>query len=235
MLTYIFRGERSMSVESIGQVANRLGLPQREEEYLRLLTERELARSNQTILRIEERLATFRRRAKPLEIPLHLFAPEARWYAMAIIEFLALVPFGPESESKFSSALGIPAKQVRETIERLRTFGLLRADESGLLRRVNGEISITFTDRKDDADRMHSQILDRAKIAADSTLVGERIYASAFYALRKERIGSFRKKFYALLDEFHDESLREDSPDSVYGLAVAAFKIFDLKEEVSEK
>ncbi len=233
MLTYILRGERSMSIESVGQVSDRLGLPEREEEYLRLITERDIARSKKTILRIEKRLSTFRRRTKPLEIPLHLFAPEARWYAMAIVELSALLPFGPESEDRFSRALGITKKQVRETIERLRSFGLLRFDEDGLLRRVHGEISITFTDRKDDADRMHAQILDRAKLAVDSTLVGERIYASAFYALRKERVADFRKKFYALLDEFHDESLREDAPDSVYGLAVAGFKLFDLAEENS--
>lgn len=231
MLTFVLKNTRRTSVETATRVAERLGLSESESTYLRLLAEREIAKKSDQVRSIDRKLAKFRLRGNPSAVPLERFEEPLRFAAMEILEIAAVLPIGPRTRARILKTLGIDRPGLERILDVFTESGALTRNSKGEYVRVPGEVAFTVSGDKTIADSIHSRFLDSAGRTLTKLPPEKRVYASGVFSIRKERLESFRKKAYALFDDFHDESLAEESPDAVYGLSIAAFSLFERSHD----
>ncbi len=223
MLSYLQKGARHLSKPTARQLAGRLGLPAQEEEYFLLLAEYDATQDPSEKRRLLTRLRTFRPRNRPLTLKTPTSARPPHASAFSILEACALGPVGEAEIHEIARQLKMSADDVEKALAMHLANGLVEKDAQGKYCRVQGEVKIEPFAKKTKIDDFHRETIDLARSALKTAALEERVFASVFLPIRKDRLGEFRAKIYGLLDEFHDATNDETAPDSVYGLTVGLF------------
>ncbi|NJL23805.1 MAG: TIGR02147 family protein [Calothrix sp. SM1_5_4] len=217
-LSEVLSGRRQLSLKSVPNVAQAIGLSAVESRHLLHLAQLAKAAKNKDLRELERR-ARVRDEAMLDE---QIFALVSEWYHFAILNLLECDGFEWKA-SWISRRLGISLIQARMAMDLLLRLGLVRREKD----RYIGKNEVVLSPREIPSAAVrnhHRQILEKAIQALEGQALTERDITGSGFALDPACLPAIKKE----LSEFQDRLVAKYSAGSkteVYFLEVALFKL----------
>ncbi len=213
-LSSILSGKKGLSRDSARQVAQRLGLSERESALFIAQVESTHSRS-----KTGKRLATERLREQVAKMPsrnltLDAFSVISDWHHLAILELLKWNE-GEHSPKWIAKNLGLSVLQVTHALERLLRLEMIRIDEKSA--KTKRYLVVPETLLAPDGTpsevikKFHEQILRKAIDALYLQPVGERDFCAQISSIRSKDLPAIREETRAFFDRI--ESKFANAPD----------------------
>lgn len=224
-LSQILSKKKGLSEKGAIELAEKLGLTEREKEFFILSANAQHARSlkakNEASSSLDEKL---RPEVNKKSFDLHEFELAHNWYHMAILELVELKDCQHTVEW-FAKKLKLKKLIVKNAIERLEKIGWLIL-EDGAYRASFQESETTNDIPSASIKKFHSEMLEKAEQSLTLDNVQDREFSNMTLAFSqnqmkeaKEAIRLFQKEF---ADKFYPKS---EDKDSVYQLSVQLFRL----------
>ena len=221
VLSKILRGRRSVTPQTLRQIAGRLNLsPDQMNRFQGMLVERRGRRQ--------------RPAASPpnyAQLTVDSFQVIADWYHFAILELIAIKGFEPKAKW-IARKLGISVSEANAAVERLQRLGMLAVGPDGKWLDRSGQVTNIHGDFTNAAHRMlQKQILEMAIRAIENVPLERRDNTGMTMAIdpsllpeARQRIKKFRRGLCAFLQKNKNKT-------AVYQLGIALYPLSRPFEE----
>lgn len=228
-LQLVMGGKRNLTEDSTHKAARALGLTEAEVSFFCALV-----RFNQAKTFAEKDAAYEALRALRRDLPLqHLEHQQLdyfeNWYGVAIRELSELHDFR-EDPAWIAAQLQnkVSIAQVKKTLERLKTLGLLTQDESGKLKSHQQPLSTGNQVVSLLIYKFHEAMLDKAKEALRETDPEHRDFSALTLALSREQFLEIQKKIQAFRKELLAYCQKTDTAQVVYQVNIQFFNLSEV-------
>lgn len=229
LLSQIFHGRRHPSQGTALDMAHRLGLRPREQEYFELLIQKEKAQDPELRESIARKTKPYRGRVQYQDLSVDYFRTVSDWYHFAILALTEISGFvlTPETAAK---RLGISRVEAELAIERLLRLEMLAPAERGELQKTESNPRVHAPVPNKSVRRFHKQCLEKAIESLESQTPQEKVVGTETIAIDSSQIEKFRE----LIENFFDSALalaqESSAKDQVYHLGVQFFKFTQGKK-----
>jgi uncharacterized protein (TIGR02147 family) len=228
-LSEYLNSKLDFSEERVLQVSKRLGLKQIHIEHWL-----DLIRMESSPSKADQELAAVKVRARVNQtqgtIALDLFQIISDWYHFALLELIDLDECyqNPRTAAK---ALGISAKTVQESWERLIHVGLAEKKSDGKYR-ASTLATFVGDDIPSAALRnYHAGLLSKALIAQEEQPIEKKEFTSIVFSLNQQDLKKIKDELYSFMVELTNKYSQAKNKDSVYCLGA---QLFDLLSETQK-
>jgi uncharacterized protein (TIGR02147 family) len=233
-LSQILSKKKGLSVAGAFELAEKLGLNERERDYFILSVKAQHARSSKAKAEAKESLSeklTPESSLKQLE--LREFEQAHNWYHMALLELVELNDC-EHSVEWFAKKLKLKKVIIKNAIERLVKIGWLDF-ENGVYR-ASFEESETTNDIPSVAiKKFHEEVLKKAEESLFVDDVKDREFTNMTFAFSKDQMQSAKETIRIFQKEFAKKHYPKfQNKDSVYQLSVQLFRLDSNLEKQGE-
>jgi len=224
LLVQFAKGERQPTVEMLDRIAALLALNADEAYFLRVLVEKDSAKSVAEREFLAEKLGSLRGvDSSTHKLEIDLFATINQWYAPAVLE-MANLRGGDLSVEAVTERLGdrVSVAEIEACLANLSKLGLLIRQDNGTYLATGRHMATTRHSSNLMVRHYHRQLLERASEALDEVPTDQRFFYGYTFAFSRDRLKEandliieFRSRFAKLLDA-EAGGPRED----VYHLAI---------------
>ena len=220
LLTMIIKGQRKLSVDNAELLALTFKLSEKEQEYLEILLELELAKNKERQIEVLDRIRFQFQNGLFKELPVFKTEYLHKWHHAVTRELLGIRQF-PYSAKAIAEALAISENEAEESLQLLLHLGLLQKKAGAY---VKAETSLRAADYSSPLVMLqyHLQILERAFHAVQVTR-DLRHFDSLIVALPYGQIETVREKIRQLIREVDMLGESAGKRDDVFQLSVQFF------------
>lgn len=230
-LSGVLLGKKKLSADRGLHIARRLGLSSAETEYLLLMLSHENAKSQELRDQLYLKLNAVRPRPAARELSAEVFQPLSRWYSMLLLEICTIETVTLAQAGALSRRLGVPEKDIAESLGMLVGAGLLEMGDGGVFRRPTGEVLFRMQQPSESARAYHRQISEKAMSMLEVQPIAERYFASEMIPIPKRAWPMLREVIEAFLDRMHEVGEVPGEADCVYGVSLGVFKAYERETE----
>lgn len=221
-LSLLMQQKRKLSMKTADQMATRLNLSPKEQEFFLLLAQREASPSVELQDYYTKQSQKLLNDIQITDLTLEKFRLLSDWYHSVILESFELST-PPCRAEEISSRFGVEQKDVEASIKLLEKLGLLKR-EQGKLKRLSGRYLSTPNDMASSALRQfHTQVLQMAIVALEEQPVESRHISGLTLAIDPEKIPLAKKKIRQFIRTLSAE-LAGGEKKEIYQLSVSFFK-----------
>lgn len=227
-LSHILSGRHGLSVEAAGQIAEKLGLSEKEKEFFCILVQEKHARSKLVRHSAKNKLKEIKTTYQDLS--LDHFKIIADWYHFAIMELTLVENF--KSQPKWiAKTLNVTEMEVKLAIERLIKLEMLEKDKKGNLK-LTGQF---FTDPRgipsEAVRHFHRQLLVKANLSLDVQSLTQRDFSSTILAIDDSDLPQAKEDLKKFRNEFDSKYSKATKKNKVYCLGM---QFHDLTAGINE-
>ncbi len=227
-MSMILRGQRRLSIESAGRLAQSLHLDRRTSRYLTLLTKKDLLERPNEKLEVEEQLLYLRSRSESHALELSQYRFLSIWYYPAIYAMAATGRLACDAQ-KISQKLGrgVTPANVKSGIGDLINLGLLKLEGNTLIQ-THGAIKTSDRNRSLAVRRYHQEMI---RLASESVaLPSEKRELSGLTVLvPSEKLAHIKKRICEFRDELN-ELLTGATEGEVHQINIQLFPLTEDRE-----
>jgi uncharacterized protein (TIGR02147 family) len=142
------------------------------------------------------------------------------WHHFAIMELTRVKSFKINDETWIAKRLGISVIEVRNALERLLKFDLIKEKKDGSLE-LTGNFLANAGGTPSDAIRKHQkQLMKKAETAIDTQSTAEREIRSITTAISVDMLPELKKFINQFQKKFEEKTSRSSQNDEVYSLTL---------------
>lgn len=233
LLSAVLSSARPLTSGTAAQIAERLGMPSSEVEYLSTLVQFEREKAPAVRAALQDRLRALSRSTDRMDMALDAFQAIAEWYHIPILVLVDLPGFNM-TPAAIADKLGVTPLQAEAACDRLTRLGMLMKTSDGKWARKSDKMHFGTELPNKALRQYHQRLLERASRALDEQLPEERYVGSetmAFHVSRMPRVKATIEKFRHDLLQAATRPVTGDEPaNEVYQLGVAFFRISKSNE-----
>lgn len=222
----VMNGKRNLSVESLRQVIDGLGLNAEEAEFFSGLVNFNQAKDPQAKDEAFEKVAASRRFRQAREIDHSTWEYLSHWYYPAIREMAARPDFQNDPDwiaSQLWPAI-TPAK-ARKAMRLLFDLGLLEEAEDGTVRRVSPSLTTGHEVRAVAVRNYHRQMLERAVEAVDLKPAALREVSGMTTCIRRDTVDELKGRIRQFRETLMERCDADEDPEIVYQINIQMFPL----------
>ncbi len=227
-LVDLMKGRAGFSRTRTRDVSNHIGLSKTEADFFWDLMQRDYS-PNSKVRKAAEARIEFRIRSSPAYFSNESFRLISDWYHLALLEIIEMSG-GMVSARELATRLKIEVQTVRDAINRLMNLGLL-VRSRGLLQPTSDWSVISSAVPSSAMREFHRQMLNLSYEALETQDVAKRESYSAFVSIPKSKYMEFRDEVCQALDMLVTKYGSDGSKDSVVGMTLQTFEIFETRTE----
>ncbi len=241
-LSEIYSGKKNLSLQAALKTAKKLGLNQKETDYLCTLVQYEATKSEELKSSLNERLKQLNEKYELRDLSIDVFKAISDWYHIPILEMSTLhctlsdlqganPPGFQFTPDKIAKRLGITVHEASAAIERLERLELLEKDKKRGYRKVHSN-ALFKSNKPNTALRLfHKQMLEKAIESLESQTPQEKYIGSQTFSIdltqleqAKTLADEFRKKLVLLFSKGKTKT-------ETYHLGIQLFRLTTHKEK----
>ena len=223
-LSMILSGKTGISPQSAESISENLGFSDEDKDYFVTLVSSLHHRSMNGKKAATERLKEKWGHLGFDEIPIEDFAELSHWSHFAVMLLIDVSDFKADY-SWIANRLSLPEEQVTKVCNDLFALGFLVENENGGWARDSKKMQISMRGRSEAMQRMHSQMISKAKESIGTDL-SSRHLSTSFLILSEEQMEQARQRIKefteALVNEFADSNPRNDR---VFAMGIQLFNL----------
>lgn len=232
-LSEVLNAHKSLSVALAFKIAVKLGLTERETQYLCLLVQLEQEADPAFKDVLLQRIAALNPVRPTHDLSVDAFRTIADWHHFAILESTYLTGYRLEAHT-IAPILGISPVEAQQAIDRLVRLELLERDARGRYRKTHARV-LSSSSVPDAAFRQHHrQLLQRAMRSLEERDSKERVSSSDLLPLDSRRlpeVARLAEEFTAAVIRISEKSAVKDA---IYGLSVQCFPVTPRRSKKKE-
>lgn len=230
-LSEYLSGKLTFSQERILQVSKKIQLRSVQTEHWLDLVKMESSSS-----KADREVAAAKVKARASQekgtIALELFQVISDWYHFALLELIEISPIYQDHKAA-AKALGLDAKTVRESWERLIQVGLAEKREgiykSSTLATFAGEDVPSAALRN-----FHAGLISKALVAQEEEPVEKKEFVSIVFSFRSDDLKAIKDEVYKFQVDLTNRYAQKKNKDSVYCLSTQLFNLVSAKSTHGE-
>ena len=223
-LSEVMSGKKRASREMAARLASALKLKSSETEYLCLMADHELAKSEKRKHEIYQKLMQANKHYDFVDLETESFQAIREWYHFPVLELLNLQKTNQDL-SLVATKLGISTIQCRDAVQRLITLGLLQKTEAGYSK-VSKTRLIVKSEAKNEALReFHNTMLERAKTYLKEQNPKQRFVGSETFRFDEKFLPEANEAFEECFDKLIALSQRSENAEHVFHMGIQFFAL----------
>ena len=226
-LPMIIKGDRNLSLSSIGKFSAGLKLKKQEKVYFEKLVRYNQAQDLEEKAKIFSELMELRFKCTELfSLEKQNYRFLSRWYTVAIYSLVECQGFqndGAWIAKRLKNK--ISPTQASQAIEDLLDLGFIHQDSSGKLSIGKGAISVPDEARTAAIHHYHSAMLELAQDSLKNDVVAEREMNGVTLAIPKSKLGDLKEKIRSFRKEINQMTSSYENPEEVYQLNIQLFQL----------
>lgn len=223
-LSQALRGIRGMSVVRARQITQKLHLSKSESDLFVSLVEAEHGRSESAKISARQNVQVLQKSAGFGELSLELFQIIRDWYHFAILELTDVCDF-EGTPSWIAKKLRIKPAEAKVALQKLLDFGLLKEDLKRGFIQTKADLATPSEIPSREIREHHSQILQQADLALQTTSVEERDFSAITMAIDSKRIEEAKSELRKFRRKFCADLQSAGEKDRVYCLGIQFFPL----------
>jgi uncharacterized protein (TIGR02147 family) len=229
-LCQALRGSRGISSSRALVLARKMNLSSTETELFVSMVESEHGRSQTSKLRAQEKVQALQASLGFDDLSMERFQIIRDWYYFAILELTELKSFKAEP-SWIAKRLKISKSEVKNAIQALLDFGLLREDPQKGYVQTHIDLAVGTGLPSRDLREHHSQILQKGDQALQEIPVEQRDFSAITMAVDSSQLLEARQWIKEFRRRFCKDLQKKPDKNRVYCLAI---QFFPLDQEDNE-
>lgn len=216
MLSEVINGRKRISLSMANKISQSLNFSKKEDEYFRLIAEKETCKSIERKSEIEEKILTLTK-SKNLSIDLNVdsFSLIKESYHFAILELLTLKNLKFDI-NELSRKLDITPIQFKLGLERLKRLGLIAFKDGRPYKIKNVSLNVSSEERNRALQHYHDSMLDKTKDFLKEQQPSERYVGSETLVIDEDHIEEAKEIFEECFDKLIALSAKAKNPKNVY-------------------
>jgi uncharacterized protein (TIGR02147 family) len=218
-LSEVLKGKKNISIDSAKRIAGILRLNQKATQYLCLLAELEIVKSESRRNEICAKLYQLNPESKTAQIALDSFKMISDWYHYPIMELTTMKSF-KFTASNIAVRLGISGFEAESAISRLKRLGLIERVGTGRYRKCASVVSAESPQPHEGLRIFHKQMLEKAIVSLETQSPQQKAIGSETFAFDEKLLPKAKE----LIDEFFSGMQwlagKNGNPTHIYHLGV---------------
>lgn len=222
-LSAILKGKKNLSHERAMNLASRLKLKAKEQEYFCLLVQIESTADPALKESYLKRAQSLNPRTEIQNLSLDHFKVISDWYHFAILTSTELSNTEITAQN-LTKLLGLSKPEAELALERLERLEMLEKDENGHYQKTNSNPRFVSESPNAALRKFHSQTLTKAIESLETQSPKEKIIGSETFAIDSGLLEEFRDLTERFFNEATALAQKSKKKDQVYHLGLQFFK-----------
>ncbi len=227
-MSLLMSGRRKLTVKAASLIAEKLGLDDSEQHYLKTLIQKEKHAGTELEAAMDSELAKIRKEHELTPINLVRFRVMSDWYYSAILELINIEGI-PHSGESFAKQLGITVQEAKEAIGVLLRLKLITREDGRFIRSDEGYLATPTEVFSKALQRFHMQMLTKSREAIKSQTVEQRAFTGMTMSIDPEKLPEAKRRVQKFTEELM-EFLESGERKAVYQMSFQLFQLNNALE-----
>lgn len=223
-LCEVMKGSKNLSEEMALQIARKLRLSSKEQEYFRLMVLLDRAKKPEIKETALQKIRELNPQNTSYDLSIDLFKVISDWYHFAILACLDLKDFEPNSQN-LSKKLGISTLDTDLAIDRLLRLEMIEKDTRGKYRKIKLNPRVVSNAPNESLRNYHRQTLQKAIESLTTQNPSEKIIGSETIAIDPKDLEQYRALTEDYFEKVLNLSKKSHSKKEVYHLGIQFFNL----------
>lgn len=220
----VLRGNKNISLQNAGKVVSRLKLNSKESSFFQLLLQLELAKDNETKIRLSQELESLHPQRVSKDINLDVFRTLSDWHHTAILEIANTDEMKAEA-NEISRRLGVSRLEAQTALDRMHRLGLLENDPIKGFRKKDASLVIQSENPNEGLRRFHRQMLERAINSLETQTPKEKRVGSETFSFDPEDLEQANQIIEDCFTRIVQLAKKSKNKKHIYHLGIQLFKL----------